>query len=188
MGALCDSSYDVFSDADAYKYKLENLMRALELEIPVSLYCKEERLVGYVTSVDVSNDRFLIEMPGEFEREGNLNETWRFQLDLFENMHFSAESRVKIWVDDVREVPEGYIGTKSVNETIALIKEIENKDGQIELLDLDHDLGDYARFGGDAIKILDYLAERGTFYPIAIHTANPVGRANMERMIKRFWP
>lgn len=45
-----------------------------------------------------------------------------------------------------------------------------------------------ARFGGDAIKILDYLAERETFYPIAIHTANPVGRANMERMIKRFWP
>ena len=58
----------------------------------------------------------------------------------------------------------------------------------IELLDLDYDLGDYAQYGGDAIKILDYLAERETFYPIAIHTANPVGRANMERMIERYWP
>jgi len=96
--------------------------------------------------------------------------------------------KVKIWVDDIRPVPKGFEGTKSVDETIALIEEIEVEGGEVELLDLDHDLGDYAQFGGDAIKILDYLAERETYYPIAIHTANPVGRANMERMINRFWP
>lgn len=95
--------------------------------------------------------------------------------------------KVKIWVDDIRPVPNGYEGTKSVDETIALIEEIESEGGEIELLDLDHDLGDYARFGGDAIKILDYLVERETYYPIAIHTANPVGRANMERMVERYW-
>lgn len=98
------------------------------------------------------------------------------------------DKKVKIWVDDLRPVPVGYEGTKSVDETIALIEEIEADGGEIELLDLDHDLGDYAEFGGDAIKILDYLAERETFYPIEIHTANPVGRANMERMIDRYWP
>lgn len=96
--------------------------------------------------------------------------------------------KVKIYVDDVRPVPEGYEGTKSVDETIALIEALEAKGVEIELLDLDHDLGDYAKYGGDAIKILDYLAERETYYPIAIHTANPVGRANMERMIERYWP
>ena len=96
--------------------------------------------------------------------------------------------KVKIYVDDVRPVPEGYEGTKSVDETIALIEALEVKGVEIELLDLDHDLGDYAKYGGDAIKILDYLAERETYYPIAIHTANPVGRANMERMIERYWP
>jgi len=96
--------------------------------------------------------------------------------------------KVKIYVDDVRPVPEGYEGTKSVDETIALIEALEEKGVEIELLDLDHDLGDYAKYGGDAIKILDYLAERETYYPIAIHTANPVGRANMERMIERYWP
>lgn len=95
---------------------------------------------------------------------------------------------IKIWVDDIRPVPMGYEGTKSVDEIIALIEEIEAEGGKIELLDLDHDLGDYAQYGGDAIKILDYLAERETFYPIVIHTANPVGRANMERMIERYWP
>lgn len=95
--------------------------------------------------------------------------------------------RIKIWVDDIRPVPDGYEGTKSVNETISLIKEIETEGGIIELIDLDHDLGDYAQYGGDAINILDFLVERETFYPIAIHTANPVGRANMERVIERYW-
>lgn len=95
--------------------------------------------------------------------------------------------KVKIWVDDLRTVPVGYEGTKSVDETIALIEEIEAEGGEIELLDLDHDLGDYAQYGGDAIKILDYLVERETYYPVAIHTANPVGKANMERMVERFW-
>ncbi len=94
---------------------------------------------------------------------------------------------MKIWVDDIRPIPEGYVGTKSVNETIQLILEAENKGQIIEILDLDHDLGDYAADGGDAIKILDFLAERETYYPIRIHTANPVGRANMERMIQRYW-
>ncbi len=97
-------------------------------------------------------------------------------------------NNVKIWVDDLRPIPKGYEGTRSVNETIALIQEIEDNNGSIELIDLDHDLGDFASDGGDAIKILDFLAERETFYPIEIHTANPVGRANMERMIERFWP
>lgn len=97
------------------------------------------------------------------------------------------DNKVKIWVDDIRPVPIGYEGTKSVDETIALIEEIEAEGGEIELIDLDHDLGDYVKYGGDAIKILDYLAERETSYPIAIHTANPVGRANMERMIERYW-
>ncbi len=95
---------------------------------------------------------------------------------------------MKIWVDDLRPTPSGYVCAKSVNEAIRLIEEVENRNEAIEFLDLDHDLGDFAADGGDAIKILDFLAERKTFYPIKIHTANPVGRANMERMIERFWP
>ncbi len=94
---------------------------------------------------------------------------------------------MKLWVDDLRPVPEGYWGARSVNEAIALIIEAENKGMEIEVIDLDHDLGDFAADGGDAIKLLDWLAERGTFYPVEIHTANPVGRANMERALARFW-
>ena len=96
---------------------------------------------------------------------------------------------VSIWVDDVRPKPEDYdIWTRSVNETITIIEVIEKNNGTIELIDLDHDLGEYAYDGGDAIRILDYLVEHEKFYRITFHTANPVGMANMERIIKRFWP
>ena len=94
---------------------------------------------------------------------------------------------MKIWLDDLRPAPNGYNIAQSVNEAIKLIVDAENNNIEIELIDLDHDLGDYASDGGDAIKLLDWLAERESFYPVAIHTANPVGRANMERMIERFW-
>lgn len=94
---------------------------------------------------------------------------------------------MKIYLDDLREAPKGYIRTHSVNETIKLIEKLEKANTPIELLDLDHDLGDYASDGGDAIKLLDWLAERGTFYPIKLHTMNGVGRDNMQRMIDRYW-
>ena len=62
---------------------------------------------------------------------------------------------MKIWLGDLRPVPEGYEGAKSVNEAIQMIKEAEKAGVEIELLDLDHDLGDYFSEGGDAIKLLD---------------------------------
>lgn len=55
----------------------------------------------------------------------------------------------------------------------------------ITLIDIDHDAGDYARDGGDYINLLNWLEETGRNYPIHIHSANPVGIANMRRIIKR---
>ena len=91
---------------------------------------------------------------------------------------------MKIWLDDIRPAPEGYVWCKSVNSAKSVI---ESAKEPILLIDCDHDLGDYADQGGDAIRLLDWLAERGTFYPVEIHTANPVGRANMERILARYW-
>jgi hypothetical protein len=59
------------------------------------------------------------------------------------------------------------------------------EDNIIELLDIDHDAGSYAKFGGDYIKLLDWLEETGRNYPIRIHSANPVGMENMRRIIER---
>ena len=86
---------------------------------------------------------------------------------------------VRIWLDDIRPAPEGYELVQSVNEAKKLIELCENEGIKIEVLDLDHDLGDFYPDGGDAIKLLDWLAERESFYPVAIHTANPVGQENM---------
>lgn len=97
------------------------------------------------------------------------------------------KNKVYIYLDDMRDTPKGYLRTHSVNETINLIEELEKQGAEIMLLDLDHDLGDYAIDGGDAIKLLDWLVERDTLYPINIHTMNGVGRDNMQRMIDRFW-
>lgn len=94
---------------------------------------------------------------------------------------------MKLWLDDLRPVPYGYEGARSVNEAKQLILEAEHNGIEIEALDLDHDLGDYADQGGDVIRLLDWLAERETFYPVEIYTANPVGRANMERILARYW-
>ena len=94
---------------------------------------------------------------------------------------------MKIWLDDVRPAPEGYILAHSVGEAIKLILKAENDGVCIAVIDCDHDLGDYANDGGDGIKLLDWLVERGTFYPIELHTANPVGRDNMMRLINRYW-
>lgn len=92
---------------------------------------------------------------------------------------------MKIWVDDLRPAPNGYIWLNSVNEVIETIHLVEyichgfDRLPTIEVIDLDHDAGDYAQDGGDYIKILDWMEATGRNYPIRIHTANPVGRQNM---------
>ena len=110
---------------------------------------------------------------------------------------------MRIWVDDIRPIPnESYTWVKSVNEfkeIIWLIEKIQqsfystNKEKMdevrnkniIELIDLDHDAGDFASDGGDYINILNWLEETGRNYPIRIHSMNPVGVENMRRIIER---
>jgi hypothetical protein len=95
-----------------------------------------------------------------------------------------------LWIDDVRPAPDGYVWAKSVNEAKYHIVLCEDSwhgalTGKPELIDIDHDAGDYASDGGDYIKLLDWLEETGRNYPIRIHSANAVGVANMRRIIER---
>lgn len=104
---------------------------------------------------------------------------------------------MKLWLDDCRPAPEGYVWVKSVNEAKTFILDQEREfaylfrrgvykaDYLISLIDIDHDAGDFANDGGDYIKLLDWLEETGRDYPIRIHSMNPVGCANMRRIIER---
>lgn len=93
---------------------------------------------------------------------------------------------MKLWIDDVRPAPDGYYWIKSVNKakhlicvwTFQMFKDIE-------LIDIDHDAGDYASDGGDYIKLLDWLEAGGWNIPIRIHSMNPVGVQNMRAIIHR---
>ncbi len=105
---------------------------------------------------------------------------------------------MKLWVDDVRPAPNGYVWCKSVISAVHEILQAEAlakagasgvwakpEECVIELIDLDHDAGEYASCGGDFIKLLDWLEATGKNYPMHIHSINPVGVANMRRIIKR---
>ena len=107
---------------------------------------------------------------------------------------------MKIWIDDVHPAPNGYVWCNSVNDAINTIKlreariknilqrytpsETRMKDLSIQVIDIDHDAGDFASDGGDYIKLLDWLEETGRNYPIRIHSQNPVGVQNMRAIIQ----
>jgi hypothetical protein len=93
---------------------------------------------------------------------------------------------MKLWIDDVRPAPTGYEWVKSVDQAKMVIDINERLIGAsvIELIDIDHDAGIYAQYGGDYIKLLDWLEETGRNYPIRIHSMNPVGVANMRAIIQ----
>lgn len=108
---------------------------------------------------------------------------------------------MKLWLDDIRPAPEGYVWCKSVNQAKSWLMDFEArrealihiidrtvdiaKLPQIEAIDVDHDAGDYATDGGDYINFLNWLEETGRNYPIHIHSMNPVGIQNMKAIIEK---
>ena len=120
---------------------------------------------------------------------------------------------MKLWIDDVRPAPDGYVWCKSVEEAkLEILKaeqqqtmfleqarfEINHYDmigyrvclemasrREVELIDIDHDAGSYASDGGDYIKLLDWLEETGRNYPIRIHSMNHVGVQNMRAIMEK---
>ena len=90
---------------------------------------------------------------------------------------------MKLWVDDVRPAPYGYVWVKTVNDAILQIEMHEQNNIPFLLISLDHDAGDYGP--PDYIKVLDWLEETGRNYPIRIHSMNTVGVENMRRIIER---
>ena len=95
-----------------------------------------------------------------------------------------------LWVDDIRTPPfDDWLWARSVKEAITAIKSYErNFTTDTIYISLDHDAGDFGADGGDYIRVLDWLEQAGvvdTGYFFHLHTQNPVGRENMERIIRK---
>ena len=105
----------------------------------------------------------------------------------------------KIWVDDIRPAPEGYVWCRSTNETIAAL--FKYRFNEITEINLDHDAGQFAADGGDFIAVLNELERlvnvenffKRSFwntkckeeYTFVLHSQNPVGVENMRRIIQK---
>ncbi|RQH05087.1 hypothetical protein D1Y85_16510 [Paraburkholderia dinghuensis] len=85
---------------------------------------------------------------------------------------------MKIFLDDERVTPEGWVRAYWPDEVIALLET-----GRVEAVSLDHDLGDDSRGTGyDVIRwIEEAVALRGFVPPlILVHSANPAAAARMQ--------
>lgn len=89
---------------------------------------------------------------------------------------------MNVYVDDLRDCPEGFTIARTFEEAVALLEQHE-----VDILSLDHDLGEDAEgnllpTGYDLVK---YFCEHGLrANKIYLHTDNPVGRENMYETLK----
>ena len=96
---------------------------------------------------------------------------------------------MKIYLDDWRTPPPGYISVK----TVAKLKELVRKHGkEIEVLDLDNYLEEYSAFGGNGIDFIKWLEEAvytgevelNPNVKIVSHSSDPVMAEKIEEIGK----
>lgn len=122
---------------------------------------------------------------------------------------------MKLWLDDVRPAPEGWVWVKTVDEAKKLLES-----GQVQQASLDHDLGacwdciktkgiagtleevqfiwleqhnyqsmPHCEHFGSGYTLVCWMEETGNWpatKPI-VHSRNPAGRLKMELAINREW-
>ena len=95
--------------------------------------------------------------------------------------------RVRVWLDDVRDAPPGWVRAYTPEEVVALLR-----GGEVEELSLDYDLGlgrgGRERTGYEVLLWLEGEVAAGRWLAplpgIAVHSGNPVGSARMERALE----
>lgn len=96
----------------------------------------------------------------------------------------------KLYVDDLRDVPEGWDCARNFHEAIVMLEKIE-----YDVVSLDHDIasfyGNKEMTGRDILNwLIDRKVNNGGHVPVTVlvHSVNPVGCATMEEDIARWWP
>lgn len=87
---------------------------------------------------------------------------------------------MRIWLDDVRPAPEGWVWVGTVEEAIGLMSS-----GEVLEASLDHDLGDGEQEG---YALVLYMAENDLWpeEAISVHSSNPPGAERMAGVIERY--
>ena len=87
---------------------------------------------------------------------------------------------MKVYLDDSRPCPAGWMLVMSGELAIQMLKQ-----GAVEVISLDHDLGPNKISGYDVVKWIEKEVATNNFDPpkIIIHSANPVGRKNIQAAI-----
>lgn len=91
---------------------------------------------------------------------------------------------MKIYLDDVRDAPEGWIRAKTVTEALRLLRT-----NTVEEISLDNDLGDGESEGYTLLNIIEWTVAQGTLDPpkMKVHSSNPAARKRMEAAIKQIY-
>lgn len=82
---------------------------------------------------------------------------------------------IRLWIDDLRPAPEGWVWVKTSQEAIQKLSDITllKEDHLLQLVSFDHDLGE----DDTSRPVLDWMIENDVWPAIVqIHTANPVGQ------------
>jgi hypothetical protein len=93
---------------------------------------------------------------------------------------------MKLWLDDARPAPDGWVHYQDATTLIADLAD-ENRWYLISHMSLDHDLGAEAT-GMDVVNAIEsWILESGRQAPftVTVHSQNPVGRARMLQAIER---
>lgn len=89
----------------------------------------------------------------------------------------------KLYLDDLRSVPQGFIGVRSYAEFVTYIE----TNGLPDFISFDHDLG-LQENGFDCAKwLVNYCLDNEMELPdFTVHSQNPVGKKNIESLLNNF--
>ena len=97
---------------------------------------------------------------------------------------------LKLFLDDIRPAPPGWAVFRTAEELLAYIFDtLGGNLEQVEAMSLDHDLGEGVMSGYGFLSRLEEAAHDGKVkglcgVSISVHSANPIGRANMMRVLE----
>lgn len=90
-------------------------------------------------------------------------------------------AEVRLWLDDIRPTPEGWIGVATVEEAIEVLET-----GQVVEASLDYDLGFGQRYG---YALCRWMAEENVWpQTLTVHSSSPPGSRLMCRLIEEQGP